>query len=223
MKKQMNKYLTKELLDFVNLITCDDVENMDIGLISYSENKKYKFQLFTQTDEFKSVARVGIETGTIQIQKNLLTSSNHNDNIFFLMIWCGVQFECGNLEESDKIAIEYCLDLDMDRSQLFCNYCQALDLQRNSGNTKLDRFTKAKYIFDTYNITNTKSKIKKNAKAILKPPMGLIPKKIHDEQVKAKRFNEVCIAMVGYYRAGLKINMEWVEEYNELVETVKQQ
>jgi hypothetical protein len=55
----------------------------------------------------------------------------------------------------------------------------------------------------------------------IKPPLGLTPKKIHDEQVKRERFFEVCTAILSYYHAGLKINIEWVEEYNELVETFK--
>ena len=47
-----------------------------------------------------------------------------------------------------------------------------------------------------------------------KPPIGLTPKKIHDN----KRFYEVCGAIVRYYSAGLKIPVEWIMEYNELVE-----
>ncbi len=54
----------------------------------------------------------------------------------------------------------------------------------------------------------------------IKPPLGLIPKKFHNERVKAERFNEVCGAIARYYDAGLKINIEWIEEYNELVEGV---
>ena len=54
----------------------------------------------------------------------------------------------------------------------------------------------------------------------IRPPLGLIPKKFHDERVKAKRFNEVCGAIARYYDAGMKINIEWIEEYNELVECV---
>ena len=61
------------------------------------------------------------------------------------------------------------------------------------------------------------NKNKMEAKSIIKPPLGLIPKKIYDEQVKVKRFNEVCRAISDYYQARLKINIEWVEEYNELV------
>jgi hypothetical protein len=54
----------------------------------------------------------------------------------------------------------------------------------------------------------------------IKPPLGLTPKKFHDERVKTERFNEVCGAIARYYDAGLKINIEWIQEYNELVECV---
>ena len=50
-----------------------------------------------------------------------------------------------------------------------------------------------------------------------KPPLGLIPKTFHEEQVNRVRFNEVCGAINRYYSAGKEINLEWVEEYNELV------
>ena len=36
----------------------------------------------------------------------------------------------------------------------------------------------------------------------IKPPLGLIPKKFHDERVKVERFNEVCGAIARYYDAG---------------------
>ena len=54
----------------------------------------------------------------------------------------------------------------------------------------------------------------------IRPPLGLIPKKFHDERVTVERFNEVCGAIARYYDAGMKINIEWIEEYNELVECV---
>lgn len=54
----------------------------------------------------------------------------------------------------------------------------------------------------------------------IKPPLGLIPKKIHDELVTVERFNEVCGAIARYYNAGMKIPIEWIEEYDELVEDV---
>jgi hypothetical protein len=54
----------------------------------------------------------------------------------------------------------------------------------------------------------------------IRPPLGLRPKRFHDERVKVERFNEVCGAIARYYDAGLKISIEWIEEYNELVEYV---
>jgi hypothetical protein len=51
-----------------------------------------------------------------------------------------------------------------------------------------------------------------------KPPLGLIPKRFYDDLVKVERFNEVCGAIARYYDARLKIKIEWIEEYNELVE-----
>lgn len=54
----------------------------------------------------------------------------------------------------------------------------------------------------------------------IRQPLGLIPKKIHDERVKVERFNEVCGAIARYYDAGLKIKIEWIEEYNGLVDCV---
>lgn len=74
------------------------------------------------------------------------------------------------------------------------------------------------------NVSNTTEQ-QHNAKlpvsgSAIKPPLGLMPKKFHDERVKVERFNEVCGAITRYYNAGLKINIEWIEEYNELVECV---
>jgi hypothetical protein len=52
-----------------------------------------------------------------------------------------------------------------------------------------------------------------------KPPIGLCPREHHDKRVKAERFNEVCGAIARYYSAGLKIPVEWVQEYNDYIET----
>lgn len=55
-------------------------------------------------------------------------------------------------------------------------------------------------------------------RSVIRLPLGLMPKKIHDERVKVERFNEVCKAIARYSDAGLKINIEWIDEYNELVD-----
>ena len=51
-----------------------------------------------------------------------------------------------------------------------------------------------------------------------KPPLGLIPKWIHDKNIKIERYNDVCSAIARYYHARLKIKIEWIEEYNDLVD-----
>lgn len=56
--------------------------------------------------------------------------------------------------------------------------------------------------------------------SVIKPPIGLTPKRFYEERVRVERFNQVCGAISRYYNAGLKINIEWIEEYNYLVESV---
>lgn len=50
-----------------------------------------------------------------------------------------------------------------------------------------------------------------------RPPIGLKPRYIHDHE----RYIEICGAIQRYYDAGKKIPVEWIEEYNELVEKEK--
>jgi len=47
----------------------------------------------------------------------------------------------------------------------------------------------------------------------VKPPLGLTPRYIHDEQ----RRDEIIDAMSVYIAAGRRIPIEWVQEYNELI------
>ncbi len=47
-----------------------------------------------------------------------------------------------------------------------------------------------------------------------KPPLGIIPKKIHDE----KRFKELCAAIKRYQVANLPIPAEWWDEYYEFTD-----
>jgi len=47
-----------------------------------------------------------------------------------------------------------------------------------------------------------------------KPPLGLLPKRL----VQEKRFLDVCDAICRYYNADMKIPVEWIEEYNELID-----
>lgn len=47
----------------------------------------------------------------------------------------------------------------------------------------------------------------------IKPPMGCAPRYIRDEQ----RAEEIRQAVIRYLQAGLSINPEWIEEYNEII------
>lgn len=53
-----------------------------------------------------------------------------------------------------------------------------------------------------------------NKNQIKRPPLGLRPKWAAQQE----RYFEVCGAISRYYNAGKKIPLEWIEEYNELIE-----
>jgi len=53
---------------------------------------------------------------------------------------------------------------------------------------------------------------------VTSPPLGLKPKQFYEKDIKDKRFSEVCNVIASHYEAGLKINLEWVAEYNELID-----
>lgn len=51
---------------------------------------------------------------------------------------------------------------------------------------------------------------------VTKPPLGVIPKWIHDEH----RREDVGSAIIRYVEACLPVDPEWVEEYNSLTEAI---
>lgn len=57
-------------------------------------------------------------------------------------------------------------------------------------------------------------------KNVVRPPYGIIPKKFFVEQVQQERLNQLRGAIARYYEAGYKINTEWIEEYNELIDSL---
>ena len=52
-----------------------------------------------------------------------------------------------------------------------------------------------------------------------KPPLGLLPKRIHDEQ----RLGLVKEAIYRYLEANFAISPEWIVEYNQLIEELERQ
>ena len=76
--------------------------------------------------------------------------------------------------------------------------------------------------FNKYNVNNYTNFLEKKLEAInythcCKPPIGLRPKWVSDKE----RLNEVRSAIVRYYDAELKIPIEWIEEYNQLIDSTK--
>lgn len=51
-----------------------------------------------------------------------------------------------------------------------------------------------------------------------KPPLGVTPREIWDKQ----RQKDLADAMVRYLEAGMKIPAEWIEEYNEINDGLKE-
>lgn len=68
--------------------------------------------------------------------------------------------------------------------------------------------------------TEAQFALKNDRGSAIKPPLGLMPKVIHERNTKIERLNAVCGAIARYYDAGMKIKIEWIEEYNELIECV---
>lgn len=50
------------------------------------------------------------------------------------------------------------------------------------------------------------------------PPIGLMPKEIHDRKCNSERYNQVCVAITNYRDAGKKIPIEWIVEHNNLLD-----
>ena len=59
--------------------------------------------------------------------------------------------------------------------------------------------------------------MKKEREQIVKPPIGLKPKLVK----RLERLQEARGAIVRYYDASLKIPIEWIKEYNELIDSTK--
>ena len=54
-----------------------------------------------------------------------------------------------------------------------------------------------------------------------KPPIGLIPRKLHEEMIRENRKTSIRGAISRYHKAGKPIPKEWIREYNDLVKEEK--
>ena len=46
-----------------------------------------------------------------------------------------------------------------------------------------------------------------------KPPLGIIPKKLHDEE----RLKQIVEAIIRYVESHERISSHWIDEYHELI------
>lgn len=58
-----------------------------------------------------------------------------------------------------------------------------------------------------------------NHEKLQKPELGLMPKDFFYEHVAKERFTAVCEAIKRFYDTNQKIPIDWIEEYNELIQT----
>jgi hypothetical protein len=59
--------------------------------------------------------------------------------------------------------------------------------------------------------------MKKEYEKVVMPPIGLTSKIVN----RLERLRDVRGAIVRYYDASMKIPVEWIEEYNELIDSTK--
>lgn len=57
----------------------------------------------------------------------------------------------------------------------------------------------------------------KDTKKIKKPPLGIRPKWLVEEEYKSNRITEINDAIKRYLNESAKIPLKWIEEYNELI------
>jgi hypothetical protein len=54
-----------------------------------------------------------------------------------------------------------------------------------------------------------------------KTPIGATPKNFWENSIKVDRLSELNSAIKRYHDAGLIINVEWIEEYNQIIDDLK--
>lgn len=51
-----------------------------------------------------------------------------------------------------------------------------------------------------------------------KPPLGLIPADVFYRDKKIERFHDIVYTITNYMNANKSINLDWIKEYNELLQ-----
>lgn len=144
--KKIPMVIEQELIEFATYIS-NNFKNLDKEKFYYSKNEKYKVEIYEtftslQAGGLKTPARVGQSTATIQLQRKKIEENYSKDFVFFIVIWCGVEFELLDLELSDLVSIEYYLTTGKSKENLYNDYVNMLG--NNPIDSNLDRFNKVK-------------------------------------------------------------------------------
>lgn len=101
---------SEELLDFADWFSKNWKILSEGEYTSYLGNYKIKYHNFFPKDSCAGNTnfRVGVRSGVIEASKRRLEElDSENDFVFFMVIWCTIEFNVENNFKSDTIALEY--------------------------------------------------------------------------------------------------------------------
>jgi hypothetical protein len=109
----LGSLIDQELIDFANFFSIN-YKALSVG--NYvSDGRKYHIlyldKLVREGDiKSMSIARVGLRSGNIEIDKPAFESKKiKSDYVFFIILWCAVCLKVSTIEQADRFAIEYYL------------------------------------------------------------------------------------------------------------------
>lgn len=121
--------LDKEQIEFF-----DEISKKELKLGSLrSKNLKHKVEI--KELNISTPVRVGKSTGSIQINLPIVKERKINsDQLFFLLVWCSIEYHLDNLKASDQIAIEYYESTGRTLSELLNIYSIMVELNNTEEN-----------------------------------------------------------------------------------------
>ena len=137
-----NFKLDEELIEFATGIS-KNIKNLTEQTY-YSENKTYAIEMYETFNDFqagglKTPARIGTNGGVIQFQKSKLISDYTEDFVYYVTIWCVIEFCVLNLKQSDIIATKHYLTTSKSKENLYKGYetmLEANELKMNNERLK---------------------------------------------------------------------------------------
>ena len=121
--------IDKEQIEFFDEIS---KKQLKLGCLR-SKNLKHKVEV--KELNISTPMRVGKSTGSIQINLPIVKERKINsDQLFFMLVWCSVEYHLDNLKASDQIAIEYYHSIGKPLNVLPDIYSIMLELNNNEEN-----------------------------------------------------------------------------------------